>query len=155
MRCFFLTLFVCFLSLATHAQTAMADITGVWKGNFYQENFLKPGEEDLAYKAVMTIEQHGDEVKGTCIIFWYDTDSYWGKWSFSGNYENGKFNYTEYLLDEDHCKPGFSWCLKEVESMIQYNPATAQWLLSGNFKGNNGFFECAPGTLFFVKEGDI
>lgn len=133
----------------------MADITGTWKGNFFQQNYIDPNAADFAYKAEMKMEQHGNEVSGTCVIYWYDSDNYWGRWKFSGTYENGKFNYTELSIDEDHCKPGFSWCLKDVESLIQYNPEKASWMLSGKFKAFNGAAECSPGRLFFEKEGDI
>jgi len=155
MRRLLLIMSFSFAALYMQAQTAMADITGVWKGHFFQENFMNPGADDLAYTASIEIEQHGDDVTGTCTIVWYDSNMYWGKCSFNGNYENGKFTFTEFSLDDDHCKPGYSWCLKDVEAMIEYNPQTAQWMLSGNFKAHNGFAECSPGTLFFVKEGDI
>lgn len=134
---------------------AVADITGVWKGYYYQQNYLDTNAQDLAYKAQMTVEQQGTEVSGTCVIYWYDNANYWGRWRFSGTYENGQFNYTEFAIDEDHCKPGFSWCLKEVESFIQYNPQTAGWMFSGKFKASAPFAECSPGKLFFEKEKDI
>jgi hypothetical protein len=148
---------LCFVSLTLSGQITsnLTDITGVWKGAYYQKNFLNPDDSALVYSAVMTVEQHNGEVTGSCYIFWYDDIKYYGKWSMEGIYDGLNFNFNETDISEDNCKPGYSWCYKSVKSFVTYDADTGKWLLKGTFTGYTDYSSCAPGTLIFYKEGDV
>jgi hypothetical protein len=133
----------------------LADISGVWKGAFYQKNFVNPNDSDLVYKAVMTVEQHGDVITGHCYIFWYDDEHYFGDWQMRGSYDGLRFDYAESEIKDSNCKPGFTWCYKNVQSFVTYNPATARWMITGSFNAHTNYSDCAPGQLIFFKEGDV
>lgn len=145
------------LSLGAKAQAGegLADVSGKWTGYFYQKNYFDPSAPDLAYRAVMVINQHDGSVTGQCYIYWFDNEHFYGNWRLDGNYDGLKFEYTESELTEDFCKPGYAWCLKDVSSYVTYNAELGKWILNGKFSGRTGFSDCNPGTLVLMKEGDI
>jgi len=148
---------LCLVSLAAKSQGMqnMSDITGVWKGAFYQENFVNPGDSDLVFQAVMTLEQHEGKITGHCYIFWFDDENYFGNWQMQGVYDGLNFNYTENAVNDSNCKPGFTWCYKNVASFITYNPTMGRWMMNGTFNAHTDYSGCAPGKLLFFKEGDV
>lgn len=156
MKSFLFSVF-CLFSLAANSQGAatLADMSGVWKGAFYQKNFLNPNDSDLVYKAVMTVEQHGDKIVGHCYIFWFDDEHYYSDWQLEGSYDGLNFTYAEKTMNDAVYKPGYTWCYKNVESFVVYNPELGRWMLSGSFNAKTDGFDCMPGKLIFFKEGDV